>query len=92
MSFAIKLTVTLTRTTMEDTELGGQQIKEGDKIVLHYHTANHDEDVCSDDAMRFDVTRAERMPDLYNQLRSFGVGQHFLYRHAPCAPGTERDV
>ena len=24
-----------------------------------------------------DVTRAERMPDLYNQLRSFGIGQHF---------------
>ena len=27
--------------------------------------------------MSFDVTRAERMPDLYNQLRSFGIGQHF---------------
>ena len=27
--------------------------------------------------MTFDVTRAERMPDLYNQLRSFGIGQHF---------------
>ena len=27
--------------------------------------------------MAFDVTRAERMPDLYNQLRSFGIGQHF---------------
>ena len=27
--------------------------------------------------MRFDVRRPERMPDLYNQLRSFGIGQHF---------------
>jgi cytochrome P450 len=27
--------------------------------------------------MSFDVTRAERMPDLYNQIRSFGIGQHF---------------
>ena len=27
--------------------------------------------------MDFDVTRAQRMPDLYNQLRSFGIGQHF---------------
>jgi len=27
--------------------------------------------------MEFDVTRAERMPDLYNQHRSFGIGQHF---------------
>jgi cytochrome P450 len=27
--------------------------------------------------MQFDVRRAERMPDLYNQHRSFGIGQHF---------------
>ena len=65
------------RTAMEDTELGGQHIKKGDKILLHYHSANHDEDVFGEDAMDFDVTRAERMPDLYNQLRSFGIGQHF---------------
>jgi cytochrome P450 len=65
------------RTALEDTELGGQQIKKGDKVLLHYHTANQDETVFGDDAMAFDVTRAERMPDLYNQLRSFGIGQHF---------------
>ena len=65
------------RTAMEDCELGGQQISKGDKILLHYHTANHDERVFGDDAMVFDVRRAERMPDLYNQLRSFGIGQHF---------------
>jgi cholest-4-en-3-one 26-monooxygenase len=46
-------------------------------VLLHYHTVKHDEDVFGDDAMTFDVTRAERMPDLYNQLRSFGIGQHF---------------
>ena len=65
------------RTAMEDVEVGGQLIKKGDKVVLHYHTINHDERVFGDDAMDFDVTRAERMPDLYNQLRSFGIGQHF---------------
>ncbi|MFT4822766.1 MAG: cholest-4-en-3-one 26-monooxygenase [Halioglobus sp.] len=65
------------RTAMEDVEVGGQLIKKGDKVVLHYHTINHDENVFGDDAMDFDVTRAERMPDLYNQLRSFGIGQHF---------------
>ncbi|MEH6607023.1 MAG: cytochrome P450, partial [Pseudomonadales bacterium] len=27
--------------------------------------------------MEFDVKRQERMPDLYNQHRSFGIGQHF---------------
>ena len=69
--------ISMRRTATEDCELGGQQIRKGDKIVLHYHTANHDEDVFGEDAMDFDVTRAERMPDLYNQLRSFGIGQHF---------------
>jgi cytochrome P450 len=69
--------IAMRRTAMEDTELGGQQIKKGDKVLLHYHAANHDELVFGEDAMVFDVTRAERMPDLYNQLRSFGIGQHF---------------
>ena len=69
--------ISMRRTATEDCEVGGQQIKKGDKIVLHYHAANHDEEVFGDDAMDFDVTRAERMPDLYNQLRSFGIGQHF---------------
>jgi cytochrome P450 len=69
--------IAMRRTATEDCELGGQQIRKGDKIVLHYHTANHDEEVFGEDAMEFDVTRAERMPDLYNQLRSFGIGQHF---------------
>ncbi|MEM9254826.1 MAG: cytochrome P450 [Pseudomonadota bacterium] len=69
--------ISMRRTATQDCELGGQQIREGDKIVLHYHAANHDEQVFGKDAMRFDVTRAERMPDLYNQLRSFGIGQHF---------------
>lgn len=69
--------IAMRRTATEDTELAGQQIKKGDKIILHYHTANHDEAVFGDTATSFDITRAERMPDLYNQLRSFGIGQHF---------------
>lgn len=69
--------ISMRRTAMQDIELGGQQIKQGDKIILHYHTINHDESVFGDDAMRFDVRRGERMPDLANQLRSFGIGQHF---------------
>jgi cytochrome P450 len=69
--------ISMRRTAMEDTKLGGQPIRKGDKVLLHYHMVNHDEDVFGEDAMSFDVTRAERMPDLYNQLRSFGIGQHF---------------
>lgn len=69
--------IAMRRTAMEDVELAGQQIKKGDKVVLHYHATNHDEDVFGEDAMTFDVTRAQRMPDLANKLRSFGIGQHF---------------
>ena len=69
--------IAMRRTAMQDIELGGQQVKKGDKLLLHYHTVNHDEDAFGDDAMRFDVRRAERMPDLRNQLRSFGIGEHF---------------
>lgn len=69
--------IAMRRTAMQDVELCGQTIRRGDKILLHYHAINHDERVFGDDAMRFDVRRAERMPDLYNQLRSFGIGQHF---------------
>jgi cytochrome P450 len=69
--------IMMRRTAMEDVEVAGQQIRKGDKIILHYHTVNHDEGVFGDDAMSFDVTRAERMPDLHSQHRAFGVGQHF---------------
>ncbi len=65
------------RQCMEDTEVGGHMIKKGDKVIMHYHTVNHDETIFGEDAMQFDVKRAERMPDLYNQHRAFGVGQHF---------------
>lgn len=69
--------ILMRRTAMEDVEIAGQQIKKGDKIILHYHTVNQDESIFGDDAMEFDVRRAERMPDLYNQHRAFGIGQHF---------------
>jgi cytochrome P450 len=69
--------ILMRRTAMEDAEVGGAKIKKGDKIIMHYHAMNHDESIFGEDAMEFDVTRAERMPDLYNQHRSFGIGQHF---------------
>ena len=69
--------IMMRRQCMEDTEVGGHTIKKGDKVILHYHTVNHDESIFGEDAMEFDVTRPERMPDMYNQHRAFGVGQHF---------------
>ena len=68
---------TMRRTAMEDVEVAGQTIRKGDKVVLHYHAAGLDERVFGDDALEFDVTRAQRMPDLYNRHRAFGIGQHF---------------
>jgi len=44
---------------------------------MHYHTVNHDESIFGEDAMKFDVRRPERMPNLYNEHRAFGIGQHF---------------
>jgi cytochrome P450 len=69
--------IQMRRTATEDIELGGQQIAAGDKIILHYHAVNHSEAVFGDDAMNFDVRRSERMPKLGQQIRSFGIGQHF---------------
>jgi len=69
--------ICMRRTALEDVELSGQQIKKGDKIILHYNTVNHDEQVFGDDAMAFDVRRAERHPNLSRDLRSFGTGSHF---------------
>ena len=44
------------RTCTQDTELGGQKLRAGEKIVLWYNSANRDEGVFAD-PYRFDVTR-----------------------------------
>jgi len=48
--------LTFRRTTTGSTELHGQQLPEGEKIVLFYHSANRDERAF-EDPWRFDVTR-----------------------------------
>lgn len=63
------------RTAMEDMELAGQQIKQGDKVEIFYQSANADESVFSDPEV-FDITRQQR-EDVRNGHRSFGVGEHF---------------
>lgn len=59
------------RTAMEDTEISGQKIAKGDKVVMWYGGANFDEEVFPD-PYRFDVTRANAREHL-----AFGIGQHF---------------
>jgi cholest-4-en-3-one 26-monooxygenase len=59
------------RTATEDTEIGGQAIAEGDKVVIWYISANRDEAVFAD-PYRFDITRTP------NDHVSFGGGgPHF---------------
>ncbi|GAA0239994.1 steroid C26-monooxygenase Cyp142 [Actinomadura nitritigenes] len=60
----------MNRTATRDVELGGRTIREGDKVLLLYPSANRDEDVF-DDPFRFDV---ERTP---NDHIAFGNGPHF---------------
>ena len=59
------------RTALEDVELGGVQIKAGQRVGLFYASANHDEDVF-DDPFTFDITR-EKNP----HLAFGGHGAHY---------------
>ena len=64
------------RTAVSDSELGGQAISEGDKVVVFYTSANRDENVFAE-SQQFDVGRA------VNPHVGFGGGgPHFcLGRH-----------
>jgi len=59
------------RTALEDTELGGQTIRKGEKVVMWYISANRDESVFPD-AECFDVARS-------NARRHLGFG-HGIHR------------
>ncbi len=60
----------MNRTATRDVEVGGQQIKEGDNVLLLYPSANRDESVF-DDPFRFDIGRTP------NDHVAFGFGTHF---------------
>ncbi|GAA3649600.1 cytochrome P450 [Nocardioides ginsengisoli] len=63
------------RTATKDVELGGQLIKEDDKVVLWYPASNRDADKY-DDPHRFDVTRNP-------EHQAFGAGgRHFCLGNA----------
>ena len=57
------------RTVVEDTELGGRQLKKGQKVLMLYPSANRDEEVFE----AADEFRVDRPP----QQLGFGVGSHF---------------
>lgn len=58
------------RTATRDVELGGKAIREGDKVVLYFSSANRDEAVF-ENPMTFDLTRWP------NRHIGFGSGPHF---------------
>jgi methyl-branched lipid omega-hydroxylase len=59
------------RTATCDTEVGGQKIAEGDKVVIWYTSASRDESVYAD-PQRFDITRPEHSHQAFG-----GGGRHF---------------
>lgn len=63
------------RTAMVDVELGGKRIRKGDKVVVFFQSASHDENVFADPGI-FDITRGTR-EDVYHGHRAFGIGEHF---------------
>ena len=58
------------RTVQRDTEIRGQQIREGDKVVMYYPSANRDEDIFERRRTTFDVGRSP------NAHVAFGGGGH----------------
>ncbi len=60
---------TLARTVVKDTELGGQQLHPGERIMLPWYAANRDPDVFPDP----DDVVLDRYP---NRHTSFGLGIH----------------
>ncbi|MEU6828563.1 cytochrome P450 [Nocardia beijingensis] len=59
------------RTALEDTELGGVQIKKGQRVVMLYRSANFDEEVF-DQPEKFDIMRKDNP-----HLAFGGTGAHF---------------
>jgi cytochrome P450 len=58
------------RTALHDVDVRGRTIREGERLVLFYASANRDEEVF-DDPFRFDVTRHP------NRHLGFGWAEHF---------------
>jgi cholest-4-en-3-one 26-monooxygenase len=60
----------MARVATKDTEVRGTEIKEGQRVLMWYPSANRDEEVFPDG----DVFRVDRTP---NEHLAFGIGEHF---------------
>lgn len=61
---------TMARTVARDIEIGGQQMKEGDRLIMFYASANRDDAV-------FDAPNEFRIDRSPNRHLAFGIGEHF---------------
>jgi cholest-4-en-3-one 26-monooxygenase len=68
--------VQMRRTVMEDAEIDGQHLKAGDKMVINWQAINHDPEIF-ENPETFNVERFRNNPQLANQHRAFGNGEHF---------------
>ena len=66
---ASSVTMHFRRTATEEVEMRGKRIKPGDRVVMWYPSANHDEEVF-DQPFRFDIGRQP------NDHLAFGTGRH----------------
>ncbi|MGH8872017.1 MAG: cytochrome P450 [Acidimicrobiia bacterium] len=66
---ASSVTMHFRRTATEEVEMRGRRIRPGDRVVMWYPSANHDEEVF-DDPFRFDIRRRP------NDHLTFGTGRH----------------
>ena len=60
----------MSRVATVDTEIRGQRIAAGDRVIMWYPSANRDEEVFAD-PYTFDITRDP------NEHLAFGIGEHF---------------
>jgi cytochrome P450 len=60
----------MSRVATQDVEIRGRKIREGDRVLMWYPSANRDEEIFPD-PYRFDVTRDP------NEHLAFGIGEHF---------------
>ena len=63
--------------TGEDVRVGEMDVKAGDMVRMYYPSVNHEADIFGAAAEEFKVSRRQQIPDLKNQHRTFGIGQHF---------------
>lgn len=67
------------RTACQDIEVGGVQMRKGDRIILFYPAPGHDA-ALFDAPSHFDVRRGLD-PELGRAHRAFGVGEHYCLGH-----------